>query len=233
MPVQLKVMSFNLRVDYRGDGVNYFFDRFPRIMEVLEKEKPDIVGFQEVTDKMRAALRDCLPGYTVQGCGRDRNYHGESMLIAYRKDLVELIALENIWLSLTPEIPGSRYGGDQSGNTQLSTLLGVHAAADEVDEPLDAAVFLHQRADAGHDDVDILCGTDCCLYIGCVFLPVFALLVVGNTLTEHYVLLTIFVAKSLVDGVVLLGKLIGAMTLPRVAPSTVQTAHLVGVGTGN
>lgn len=121
MPVQLKVMSFNLRVDYRGDGVNYFFDRFPRIMEVLEKEKPDIVGFQEVTDKMRAALRDGLPGYTVQGCGRDRNYHGESMLIAYRKDLVELIALENIWLSLTPEIPGSRYGGDQSGCPRMFT----------------------------------------------------------------------------------------------------------------
>ena len=88
-------------------------------------------------------------------------------------------------------------------------------------------------ADAGHDDVDILSGTDCSLNVGRVFLPVFALLVVGNTLTEHYVLLTIFVAKSLVDGIVLLGKLIRAMTLPRVAPSTVQTAHLVGVGTRN
>jgi endonuclease/exonuclease/phosphatase family metal-dependent hydrolase len=92
------------------------------VVEILEQEKPDLVGFQEVTDSMRARLRDHLPGYTVQGCGREKSYHGESMLIAYRKDAVELIELENIWLSMTPHIPGSRYtGADQSGCPRMFT----------------------------------------------------------------------------------------------------------------
>ena len=131
MSAQLKIMSFNLRTANRGDGINYFFDRFDRIIEVLNKEKPDVIGFQEVTDEMRAKLRDCMPDYTVQGCGRDASYHGEAMLIAYRKDEAELISLENVWLSMTPGIPGSRYGVDQSGCPRMFT----------------AAVLKHNKAD--------------------------------------------------------------------------------------
>ena len=124
-PTQLKIMSFNLRVDNTGDGINSFTNRFHRVVEVLEQEKPDIVGFQEVTDSMRARLRDHLPGYTVQGCGRDRHYHGESMLIAYRTDAVELISLENIWLSPTPSVSGSTFGGDQSGCPRMFTSVKI------------------------------------------------------------------------------------------------------------
>ena len=121
MAESLKIMSFNLRVDNTGDGINSFTNRFHRVVEILEKEQPDLVGFQEVTDSMRARLRDHLPGYTVQGCGRERNYHGESMLIAYRTDAVELISLENIWLSPTPAVAGSTFGGDQSSCPRMFT----------------------------------------------------------------------------------------------------------------
>ena len=124
-PTKLKIMSFNLRVDNTGDGINSFTNRFHRVVEVLEQEKPDLVGFQEVTDSMRARLRDHLPGYTVQGCGRETNYHGESMLIAYRTDAVELISLENIWLSPTPAVPGSTFGGDQSDCPRMFTAAKV------------------------------------------------------------------------------------------------------------
>ena len=121
MSQTLKIMSFNLRVDNTGDGINSFTNRFHRVVEVLQQEKPDLVGFQEVTQGMRDRLRDQLPGYTVQGCGREKNYHGESMLIAYRTDAVELISLENIWLSPTPHVPGSNFGGDQSGCPRMFT----------------------------------------------------------------------------------------------------------------
>ena len=121
MAQTLKIMSFNLRVDNTGDGINSFTNRFHRVVEILEQEKPDLVGFQEVTDSMRARLRDHLPGYTVQGCGRERSYHGESMLIAYRTDAVELISLENIWLSPTPHVAGSTFGGDQSSCPRMFT----------------------------------------------------------------------------------------------------------------
>ena len=121
MAIQLKIMSFNLRCDVVSDGINYFFNRIDRVLEILDKEKTDIVGFQEVTDSMRAKLRDSLTDYMVQGCGRERNYRGESMIIAYRKDVMELISLENIWLSMTPSIPGTSYGVDQSGNCRMFT----------------------------------------------------------------------------------------------------------------
>ena len=121
MASTLKFMSFNLRMDNPGDGINSFTNRFHRVVEVLEREKPDLVGFQEVTDGMRARLRDHLQSYTVQGCGRESNYHGEAMLIAYRKDEVELISLENIWLSPTPLVAGSNFGGDQSGCSRMFT----------------------------------------------------------------------------------------------------------------
>ncbi len=118
---ELKIMSFNLRVDNTGDGINSFTNRFERVVETILTEAPDIIGFQEVTDGMRARLRDSIPGYTVQGCGREKNYHGESMLIAYRTGEVELISLENIWLSYTPEIAGSTFGGDQSPCPRMFT----------------------------------------------------------------------------------------------------------------
>ena len=124
-------MSFNLRVDNTGDGINSFTNRFDRVVEVLHREAPVVVGFQEVTDGMRARLRDHLPGYTVQGCGREKNYHGESMLIAYRTDEVELLSLDNLWLSPTPRVAGSTFGGDQSGCPRmLTTALLKHNAWD-------------------------------------------------------------------------------------------------------
>lgn len=119
----LKIMSFNLRVDNTGDGINSFTNRFDRVMEVIERESPDIIGFQEVTDGMRARLRDHIPGYTVQGCGREKNCHGESMLVAYRTGECELLELENRWLSPTPMIPGSTFGGDQSACPRMFISL--------------------------------------------------------------------------------------------------------------
>ncbi|UKI13431.1 MAG: hypothetical protein L6V84_04275 [Oscillospiraceae bacterium] len=48
---------------------------------------------------MRTWLTEHLHGYTLQGCGRERNCHGESMLLGYRTGVCELLALENRWLS--------------------------------------------------------------------------------------------------------------------------------------
>ena len=107
MAFVLKCMSFNLRVAAACDGVNMFFRRAPRVLEVLEREQPDLVGFQEVTDDMRAWLTEHLRGYTLQGCGRERNCHGESMLLGYRTGVCELLALENGKVAFTGTDLGS------------------------------------------------------------------------------------------------------------------------------
>ena len=131
MAFVLKCMSFNLRVAVACDGVNMFFRRAPRVLEVLEREQPDLVGFQEVTDDMRTWLTEHLHGYTLQGCGRERNCHGESMLLGYRTGVCELLALENRWLSPTPDVPGSTFGGDQSSCPRMVTAVLLRHNASE------------------------------------------------------------------------------------------------------
>lgn len=127
--MSIKIMSFNLRYDNEGDGENRFTKRLPRILDIIGAQKPDIIGFQEVTDPMRASLYAHLDGYLFVGCGRDASYHGEAMLVAYRPSMLELIRCENIWLSETPSVPGSRYGGDHSGCPRMyTTLLLKHNA---------------------------------------------------------------------------------------------------------
>lgn len=121
--MELKFMSFNARVAVSADGVNYFFNRTSRILDMIRAENPDYIGFQEITDGMRAWFRDNLEGYTVIGCGRERDCHGESMLIAYKTEGNEILSVDNKWLSFTPDLPGSTFGGDQSVCPRMYTKV--------------------------------------------------------------------------------------------------------------
>ena len=121
----VRVMSFNLRMQVENDGVNSFRNRKDRIAAMLEAEKPDIIGFQEVTDEMRLWLRGTLTDYSVLGSGRDSDYGGESSCIALRNDRAEAIAMEPFWLSPTPDVPGSRYTEDQSQCPRMTLAVKV------------------------------------------------------------------------------------------------------------
>ncbi len=129
----LKVMTFNLRVDVKGDGINSYTNRFSRVLDTVVKEDADIIGFQEVTESMRARLEANLTGYTFVGCGREKNYNGESMLIIYKTSDFQLVSLENLWLSPTPKIPGSNFGGDQSSCPRMMTA--VYLKHNEIEKP--------------------------------------------------------------------------------------------------
>ena len=119
-----KVMSFNLRIEAGIDGINHLDNRKGNILDVINREAPDLIGFQEVRDGTRAWLRDNLTDYMVVGCGRLEDYRGESTPIAFRKDKFELVSLETFWLSSTPNIPASVYAGsDQSGCPRMAVRL--------------------------------------------------------------------------------------------------------------
>lgn len=121
MSEKIKVISFNLRIAVKSDGVNYFDNRLPRIVAFLKSECPDIVGFQEVNAHMKDLLNESLADYILVGCGREKDCGGESALIGYRKDKFELLGFENFWLSATPTVPGSKYGFDQSGCPRITS----------------------------------------------------------------------------------------------------------------
>ncbi len=130
MSEKIKVVSFNLRIAVKVDGINYFDNRLPRIIEFLNTEKPDVIGFQEVDGHMKELLNRSIDSYVLVGCGRDADYTGESALIGYRKDKFELLKFEHFWLSATPDIPASRYGFDQSGCPRITSaaLLKMRGA---------------------------------------------------------------------------------------------------------
>lgn len=117
----IKVITFNIRLATIYDGINYFDNRFPKIIEFLKKEQPDIIGFQEADDHIRDTLKNNVTDYVLIGSGREKNYSGETAPIGYKKDKFDLIKFEQLWLSNTPDIPGSRYEGDQSECPRVMT----------------------------------------------------------------------------------------------------------------
>lgn len=127
--MEIKTMSFNLRIPADSDGINHFDNRKQLVLETIEKEQPDLIGFQEATDSTKAFLRANLPScYTLLGCGRKTGYRGESAPIAYRNDKFELISFDTFWLSDTPSVPESRYeNSDQSSCPRLTVHATLHA----------------------------------------------------------------------------------------------------------
>ncbi len=122
----VKVMTYNLRVDNTGDGINSFTNRHDRVLTMLADTCPDVIGFQECTHHMRAYLEQHMPEYSFAGCGRERDYTGESMAIAYRKQAFVVVSVDNFWLTATPRVPGSSLGGDQSGCPRMATVAVLY-----------------------------------------------------------------------------------------------------------
>lgn len=118
---KLKIVTFNLRCNSRGDGVNMFDVRKGLILDKIDAERPDVLGFQEETPEMREFLRRHLAGYLLLGRSRAADRHGEYVDIAIKTDTVELEALDYFWLSPTPYVPGSRYA-EQSPCPRVTTV---------------------------------------------------------------------------------------------------------------
>ena len=123
MSAKIKVFTSNLRVEAKVDGINIFDNRRGRILDTIREYSPDVIGFQEANDKMREWLIDSLSDYFVVGCGRLGDWRGESTVLAFKKHMFEMISLENHWLSATPDIPGSTFGGDQSSCPRMFTAV--------------------------------------------------------------------------------------------------------------
>ncbi len=112
----MKFVTYNIRTEAACDGVNRFFFRRGLILDKIEKEQPDIIGFQEMRHDMHTYMRPHLQqlGYTLIGCGRGEDYKGEHNPVAFKADKYDLIELDVSWLSDTPDVPGSRFAVQSS-----------------------------------------------------------------------------------------------------------------------
>jgi endonuclease/exonuclease/phosphatase family metal-dependent hydrolase len=106
---QIKVMSFNIRFGTASDGDNHWDRRKEFLIETIKKFDPDLLGTQETLGFQRDYLAKNLPGYAVEGVGRDDGKEqGEMMALYYRKERFEKLESGHFWLSERPDEIGSK-----------------------------------------------------------------------------------------------------------------------------
>lgn len=107
----LRVMTFNVRYSEADDGINAWPRRRDLMVQVIRKERPDILGTQELLLPQADYLQRHLPGYTWFGMGRNGNEinrnDNEHMGVFYDKARLKVLKSGNFWFSDTPDKPGS------------------------------------------------------------------------------------------------------------------------------
>ncbi|MBX2914318.1 MAG: endonuclease/exonuclease/phosphatase family protein [Cyclobacteriaceae bacterium] len=105
----VSVMSYNIRLDTESDGVNQWKNRPNKVINLIKKYNPDLVGVQEALHNQMLDLQKGLPEYSHIGVGRDDGKEkGEYSAIFYKKEKFEVLIQNTFWLSETPDVPGSK-----------------------------------------------------------------------------------------------------------------------------
>jgi endonuclease/exonuclease/phosphatase family metal-dependent hydrolase len=102
----LKVASYNIRMNTQSDGANAWDKRKDRVNELIQYHDFDIMGTQE---GFKGQLEDIarLKTYAYSGSGRDDGKSaGEHSAIFYKKDRFKLLKSGDFWFSETPDKPG-------------------------------------------------------------------------------------------------------------------------------
>ncbi len=101
---QVKVMSYNIRLDVESDGENRWDARKEKVAALMNYYEADFIGGQEVQHHQLQYLLSQLKSYNYTGVGRDDGKEaGEYSCIFYNKERFELIQQATFWLSPTPD----------------------------------------------------------------------------------------------------------------------------------
>lgn len=108
-PIDVRVMSFNIRYGTARDGDNHWDRRKDFLVETIKAFDPDLLGTQETLGFQRDFLAEKLQGYDHLGVGRDDGGdRGEMMALYYKKERFEKLDGGHFWLSETPDTVGSK-----------------------------------------------------------------------------------------------------------------------------
>jgi endonuclease/exonuclease/phosphatase family metal-dependent hydrolase len=106
----LTVMTYNIRFDNPKDGVNAWPNRTAKVAALIQRYDPDVIGVQEALHHQLLDLLRILPDYSFAGVGRDDGkLKGEFSAILFRNNRFGLLETTTLWLSETPEVPGSKF----------------------------------------------------------------------------------------------------------------------------
>lgn len=102
---QIKVMSYNLRVDFGGDGENNWEFRRDFLADQIRYNAPDFLGTQEGKVHQLQFIEKQLEGYAYIGISRDNSKtEGEFSAIFYNTRKFKVLSEGTFWLSDTPAV---------------------------------------------------------------------------------------------------------------------------------
>jgi len=106
---ELNVMTFNIRYNNKNDSLNAWPYRKDNAASQIKFHNVHILGVQEALHDQMMDLSQSLTKYKYTGVGRDDGKtKGEYSAIFYDTTRLKLIESSTFWLSLTPEVPGSK-----------------------------------------------------------------------------------------------------------------------------
>ncbi|MEZ5103197.1 MAG: endonuclease/exonuclease/phosphatase family protein [Draconibacterium sp.] len=116
---QMNIITYNIRYNNTGDGVNAWPNRIEMVTGLLKFHDPDIFGMQEALIGQIKDVENNLPDYEWFGVGRDDGKEaGEFSPVFFKKSKFILLNHGTFWLSETPEIPSK--GWDAALNRIVS-----------------------------------------------------------------------------------------------------------------
>jgi endonuclease/exonuclease/phosphatase family metal-dependent hydrolase len=103
----LTVMTVNVRQPDQDDGINCWNQRRDLLVETILEKDPDLIGTQELFLLQAEYIQVRAPQYSWFGCGRFGDNEDKHVGIFYRSDRWRLLSSGDLWLSETPDVPGS------------------------------------------------------------------------------------------------------------------------------
>lgn len=106
---ELNIMTFNIRLNVASDSLNAWPYRKDQVASQVLFHDTHILGVQEALHEQMTDLATRLPGFKYVGVGRDDGKtKGEYSAIFYDTARLQVLTSGTFWLSLTPEVPGSK-----------------------------------------------------------------------------------------------------------------------------
>ena len=104
---ELRVMTYNIRLDTPTDGLNDWAHRREMLASQIQWLQPDIFGLQEVVFTQKQYIANAFRfDFALVGVGRDDGKDGgESSPIGYNVHRFKLMDSGTFWLSPTPDVP--------------------------------------------------------------------------------------------------------------------------------
>lgn len=164
----IRVMTFNIRYGTAPDGDNSWVHRKEFVLDILNEERPDILGLQEALRDQFDLILEKFPRLSSIGASRETDGGGEYTPLLYDRTRFDLLEAKTVWLSDEPGTRGSRSWGnnlarvytvaklvDRTNNRVLS-VYNTHWDHESQESRLKSGEFMAREIKSGLEPVIVM-----------------------------------------------------------------------------